>query len=498
MHANAAPVEPLIGLQTPRVENPISAASAASSTECIELAAAYGLVLDPWQCHVIRGALGERPDGRWAASRVGLSVPRQNGKNAVLEARHLFGLVLSDERLLIHSAHEVKTALEAFERIKSYFENFDDLGKLVARITVARGSEEIRMRDGRRLRFFARSKGGGRGFSPDALFLDEAQHLPEPAFAALLPSLSARPNPQLWFTGTPPTPDQDGAVFERQRTAALEGSQVHYWAEWSAEPDLDHDDVTALAQANPALGIRQTVDFAEAERADMTDEAYGRERLGKWDNVAAQYVISPDQWDRLKMESADPSSIGTVALGVDVAPNRSVTCISLAGYVEDLGDDLQPHTYSLVASTAHRDGVGWAVEYIASRWDRGDVRAVVIDTAGPAASLIEPLRARGVLVTTTGTQQYGAACGMFYDATTDNELRHAGQPALASAVAAARKRRMGESWAWNRKDATSDITPLVSSTLALYGLVAENIAKPKATPKGPRQPRTSNRMYAFN
>jgi hypothetical protein len=33
-------------------------------------------------------------------------------------------------------------------------------------------------------------------------------------------------------------------------------------------------------------------------------------------------------------------------------------------------------------------------------------------------------------------------------------------------------------WAWNRKDATSDITPVVAMTLALWGAQKDNVERP--------------------
>jgi hypothetical protein len=44
-------------------------------------------------------------------------VGRQNGKNAILEARELAGLFLLGEKLIIHTAHEQKTASEHFRRM---------------------------------------------------------------------------------------------------------------------------------------------------------------------------------------------------------------------------------------------------------------------------------------------------------------------------------------------------------------------------------------------
>ena len=107
----------------------------------VELAGLYGLVLDPWQQYVLRRGMRVEDDSdMWAASRVGLSVPRQNGKSALLVARELAALLLvPEEQLIIHSAHLVGTALEGFRNIKGLFENFDDLGRRVKRIREANG-----------------------------------------------------------------------------------------------------------------------------------------------------------------------------------------------------------------------------------------------------------------------------------------------------------------------------------------------------------------------
>ena len=74
-----------------------------------------GLFLDDWQQFVLRHALGERADGKWAAQTVGLTVGRQNGKGSILEARELAGLFLLGEQLIIHTAHLQKTATQHFQ-----------------------------------------------------------------------------------------------------------------------------------------------------------------------------------------------------------------------------------------------------------------------------------------------------------------------------------------------------------------------------------------------
>ena len=59
---------------------------------------------------------------------------------------------------------------------------------------------------------------------------------------------------------------------------------------------------------------------------------------------------------------------------------------------------------------------------------------------------------------------------MFYDSVIDSQdLRHLGTDELASALNGAKRRNLGDAWGWDRKNSAIDISPLVSSTLALYG-----------------------------
>ena len=457
-----------------------------SADDVRDLAAAYGLTLDPWQHGLSEAFLGEREDGRWASPLCGASIPRQNGKNGWIEARELAGLLLFGEQLIIHSAHEVKTALEAFRRIRSYFDNYDDLRQRVKRIRTTNGDEGIELLTGQRLRFMARSKSSGRGFSPDALILDEAQELGEDTFAAILPATSARPNPQIILLGTPPGPRNNGEVFKRLRTSALAGTDPNLaYAEHSADPEVDRDTAEAVAQANPSLGIRMSLETATRERAALSDDDYARERLGIWDTDAKAGVIPADHWSTLA--SDELTSDREVALAIDVAPDRATASVGLAGW---RSKDERPQ----VEVIRHAAGVAWVADYVAGVYTRQKVRAVVIDASGPAGSLIEPLRARGVLVTTTSAQQMAQACGGLYDAAMADGMRHIDQPQLNTALAAARKRSLGDAWAWHRKDST-DISPLVAVTLALWGLTSTSIATAK---KAPKAPAISHVMYGFN
>src|SRR5690606_17185262 len=110
-----------------------------SGVEAVELAASAGLVLDPWQEFVLTHGLGEQADGRWAAFKVSVWVPRQNGKGAIIEARELAGLCRFKERLDHHSAHEHKTAAEAYIRIKELIQSTPDVDRRVSKYWQANG-----------------------------------------------------------------------------------------------------------------------------------------------------------------------------------------------------------------------------------------------------------------------------------------------------------------------------------------------------------------------
>jgi hypothetical protein len=462
-----------IGAQRPRVSLRPVAPDGRDADDAVALSSAYGLVPDDWQAWTIRGWLSRKRDGKLAASRCGIAVPRQNGKNGILEIVELFKLVVLGRRIL-HTAHEVKTARKAFLRLCSFFENprqYPELAALVRDIRRTNGQEAIYLLNGGSIEFIARSKGSGRGFTVDDLVCDEAQELSEDALAALLPTISAAPSgdPQVILTGTPPAPSMSGDVWTRMRTAGIERKDKRLcWDEWSSEGAVDLDDIQQWISSNPALGGRLSLDVLKDEREAFDDDTFARERLGMWAGTNGTAVIDPITW----ASAADVSSVAIdrLALAVDVSPDRSVASISLAGQRADGMWHME--------LDEQRNGVGWLVPWLVARCSRNDIRAVVIDGMSPAASIIDDLRQHKIKVTTTAARDMAAACGTFYDGVMEGWLRHTDQPQVNAALSVARKRALQDAWAWNRKNATSDITPLVSCTLALWGAQSSTVTKP--------------------
>lgn len=447
----------------------------------IDLAAQCGLVLDEWQAETVRAGLAFGPDGKWAAEEVGECVPRQNGKNGTTETRQLAGLFLVEEfpilrsadPLAVHTAHLNDTAAEAFRRLELLIDASEELSGRVKRVSRANGKEAIEIKNGERIRYRARTKGGGRGYGGDDLYLDEAMFLPEFGYGALRPILSARPNPQIWYTGSAVDQEihDDGVVFARVRERGVEESDRRLvYFEWSLDferpddvPEETLSDPEAWAQANPALGIRILPETVDAERRSMASRSFIVERLGvgDWpDTDQAQHVIDMALWADL--EDVDSQPEFPVCFAFDVSPNRSRASISVAGRRQDGSTHVE---------LVERDvGTGWVVTELARLAAEHDCIPLRCDAKGPAASLIPELEKLGVQVEVVEASEMAQACGQFFDAVSQGTLHHLGQPEINSALKGAAQRPLGDAWAWSRRSSAVDISPLVASTLAFWGI----------------------------
>jgi hypothetical protein len=423
-----------------------------------DLAAGFGLCLDPWQENVLQAAMGERSDGTWAARQVAVSAPRQNGKSEIIVARALAGVLLFNEQTIIVSAHQQDTAREVFSRILDLIDQFPALERRVESVMRAVNREYIRFTSGQTIRFKARSTGSGRGFSCDCLLLDEAQILGSAAWSAILPTMSARPNPQAWLLGTPPTENDDGEVFERLRSIGLEGKEPRVaYLEWSADPDAAIDDPETWASANPAYGTRINHEAIATELASMGEEQFRMERLGIWPSLARHIpVLKASAWRNLQRDGP-AADTAPAALAVDMSHAMQ---ISVTGSWV-LGEAI--HVEEVWAG----DDVAAAVEWITAAAKRRI--PVLIDGFSPAAQMIPELSARGVKAKRTTAGDMTKGCLIFETRANAGTLSHSGQPQLAAAVAGARKRPIGDAggWGWDRRDATVTIHPLVAATLAL-------------------------------
>lgn len=484
------------GVQRPRVFTAPSYTSSAGQ-EAVELAAHAGLMLDNWQQFALHVGLGERPDGAWSAFEVAVNVARQNGKGGIIEARELAGLFLLGEKLILHSAHEFKTSIEAFRRIVALVTNTDSLRKRVKAIRRTTGEEAIELLTGQRLRFLARSGGSGRGFTGNCNILDEDMILGDDAMGALMPTMAAVKDPQVWYFGSAGigSPSVQLARLRRRALTAMERGEPDpslAYMEWSIDPHVDeclpgctdHDDPRSplsVAKANPALGYRLTLEHTERERLTMSTEIFARERLGVGAYPSEEgdtwQVIGEDAWRALADGTSKMSD--PVAFAVDTTPERSHSAICAAGRS---GEAVH------IEVVDHRPGTGWVVERLIELVEKWSPCAVVIDPGGPAGSLIPAVRKElerlGLpdLLIEPKTREVAGATGQFFDAVTEQAVVHLDQAPMATALAGADKRPVGDGWAWARRGVSVDISPLVGCTLAVWGHAERADVEPEGAP----------------
>jgi hypothetical protein len=420
------------------------------------------------------------PTGRSASFEFAAICSRQNLKTGLFKLAALGWLFLTDQRLVVWSAHEFRTAQEAFRDMIELIEGCPYLDRRVANIYRGNGDEAIELLGGQRLIFKARTKAGGRGLSGNKVVLDEAFALQPTHMGALLPTLAAQPDPQVLYGSSAGL--ADSAVLRSVRDRGRAGGDLSLsYAEWCDDlpgrceerrcehgldaPGCRLDDRRRWARANPAMGRTRsngtgiTETYIAAERRALPPAEFARERLGWWDEVHSTGPIPIDAWYARGRAEGRPA--GTVAFAVAAAyPDAEMCSIVVAGRNAD---------GQLLVQVVRRDRhSGWVLPELRRLRDEHKPCAIVIPPDGPAGALVGPLQAAGFeLVLPTNREQQQAAAALQAEVIGDAPtLRHYDQPELTAALQNARRHDIGDGWRWDR-NLTSD--PLEAAGLAAWG-----------------------------
>lgn len=471
------------------------------------MSARAGVPLDDWQELILESAMGERADLSWAAKRVGISVPRQNGKSQLMVARALAGALLFGEKKIVISAHQADTAREGFTKL---IEILDSDGNEWIRsrldpkygrggVMNAINREAVKFANGALIQFKARTLAGGRGFSSDCLLLDEAQRLGRAAWASINSTMSARANPQVWLLGTPPTHEDDGEVFESVRVAAIEGvSSSSAWIEWGL--DSEHPAYMAARSSlldsprewtpeieaacwwsNPAWNTRINHEVVMGEFETYTPEQFAQDRLGAWaSELRASRLITAAEWSATATVEA-PDGVRSFGVAFNIDGSR----MSLAGCVKH-GEGA--HIEVIDAMTGEIGaGIGPLADWLADRHRS----AVVIAISGQAgsAALEQALIDRGVprrMIHVLSAPEVFAANGMLYDAVRDRRVTHPAGKAtdhLERSVAVCDRKMRSKvtgAWGWAPTTDDGDETPLEAAGFAHWAIRTQKVKTGKA------------------
>ena len=448
--------------------------------DAAELVKAYGYELDPWQKNVIKDWLGRIAYDKFSSTTCCLSVPRQNGKNTLLEVRELYGLLTMGEKI-IHTAHQVNTAREAFLRLCRFFNNkscYPELARKVEVIRKGNGMEEIELNNGGRIKFTSRSNVGNLGFSVDVVVFDEAQALTDEQISVIMPVISASPNDnrQMIYTGTPPTVSMNGEVFGRLRKTAIEQTNAKMcWHEWSVEKlpskDTSINELVKLAyDVNPAMGRRLTEEFTRQEAMGMSLDGFSIMRLGWWSETQTFKAISEGLWNKTFIEPKDAPQDGLVTFGVKFAPDGSF--VSLAGCrCEDGG---KPHVELIIHEPLHT-GLNDIIEFLTNAERIENTAGIAMDGKNGQGALYNALASEYYreVIMIPSTKGCVDASAMFEQALFNEDITHTNgeageQNELTTSALNAIKRPMGRStdggWIYGGEDST----PIEAVALALW------------------------------
>lgn len=499
-----------LGSQVPRVANyPPYDFSAAP--EVIEHAKKAKLFLDPWQEFVLTHGLGQHLltsdeqailTGDWTAKKNSVWVPRQNGKGGIIEALELAWLFLPDMKVdeITHSAHEHKTSKKAYERMERLCRRTPSFHRQVLRYRQANGERMIILKDGRKLEYHTRSDTAVRGFSSPRLILDEAQEITEDQMAAIQPTVSAMPNWQMWFFGTPPRVD-DAWVYGLKADGESGVPRLAHF-DWGAALDLSKPEDRAKTAdpelwyaCNPALGIRIELETVEDEfKPSGLGAKFGRERLGIWmPRRDSADVIDFKQW--LQLHDPDSKRQGDISLGVDISVLRDWAAITVYGTRADALGHGQLVDY--------RPGIEWVIpslvkmfkelDPLAIGMGRGTYESLKVNlaTAGIKLPRDPDKPKRGDLLVMNAVDM-AAGCGQLIDAVRQAAFRVVPAPQLDEAVAGAVTRQSGDTIAWARKDSAAEISPVASFSAARFTHLTRLLTARKRSPAPPMPPAVAN------
>jgi phage terminase large subunit-like protein len=247
---------------------------------------------------------------------------------------------------------------------------------------------------------------------------------------------------------------------------AGERSGVCYF-EWSAGDNDDPDDPETWWGCMPALGFTVSESVIKTDHDALQPDEFARAYLNRR-TAGGRPVIDAGMWAACRR--TDSQVAGTPAFAIDVTPDRSYSAIAVCGWRGDGSTHVEV--------VQHSPGTDWVVQRLLELHRRWVPWPVVVDPASPAGSLLVDLASLAIRTETVGAREYAQACGQFYDAVVEHKVAHLDQPVLNLAVGAARKRVLGDAWAWARK-VGGDVSPLVAVTLARWGLVKQGQGSPQ-------------------
>lgn len=409
--------------------------------------------------------------GRFAYRDVTVTEPRQSGKTS-----KLLSLAIWRASVFARQFGRQRVAYSAQSGFDARRKMLDDwlpvlegceLGALIRNVRRASGHEAFQFHGGSMIEPIANTLGSGHGKVLDLALLDEAfDDSDDRREQAMVPAMATRAGGQLWVTSTAGTED---AFYLRRKVetgrrlvdAGVTRGSAYF--EWSADDDLDLDDESTWGTFMPALG--HTIDPDAVRHAHLTMSAaeFARAFANRWTRTD-DAVIPLAAWTACRDPGAAPA--GDLTVAVDAPPDHA-SCVIVCASNDDGGP--------VVELIERRPGQAWVIDRLRELREHHPVRSIVVHAGGPAGTLAFELERHfgGDTVLATDTDMTVAA-GIFYERVLDGGLRVRPNELLDDAVAGARQRKRGDAFTWARRSPSTDLSPLVAASLAVWRAVSGN------------------------
>jgi hypothetical protein len=452
---------------TPRTDRPTAGHEAARIAELL------GHAFLPWQQQVMDVALeyeldGDYPGGRRFAYReIDYGTPRQSGKSfwSLVKVIHR-SLMMGESQATVYT---MQTGSDAARRlVDEWVPAIEEspLAPALMQVRRSMGSELVRLRTRSTIEILRSGKSAGHGRTLDEAHVDEAMHdSDDRREQATVPAMITRANAQLIVTSTAGT---DESIYWRRKVA--EGRRlvedgvtedIAYF-EWSVPDDADVYDDNVLREFHPALGRTQQLGAIRHAARTMSEHEYRRAICNQWTR-SDDKVIDWGAWVECRDSTAE---IGNdLVLAVDMNKERSGASIAAASW--------HPDGSVNVELIERHDGISWIVPRMVELRDRHNPTKIVLDGGGPIGALLPEMSRAGLDLDPLKSGDLPKACGAFYDRVMARTLHVRPSDQLDDAVSGAAKWVRGDGFIWRRQTTTSDISPLMCATLAVWGIAGE-------------------------
>jgi hypothetical protein len=417
-----------------------------------------------WQRYVsdVSGELDDNGLRRYLTCVV--IVPRQQGKTTWVQAKLTHSTRRSPGRSAIYGAqHRDAAKYKLLDEFADGVLAVNPLYRNAYRPRRSNGSEHIRWIDAAAARSIiliiaSNDKAGHSLTKVDDAVLDEAYaHRDLTIVNGVMPTLTHAEDPQLTVVSTVGEGD-DGLLQHYQeigQASLTDPDTTVAYFEWSADDDADRDDEAVWWQVMPGLGELVTVDRIRAMRESMAAAEFDRAYLCRRPRMVDTSDVDLEAFADCYRPDTVPAR--PIVLAVDLALDRSHATIAAAGPIED----------RVAVAIERRPGTSWVVDELQRLVANGGIAAIYADRRAGCGGIIDTAAGRGLSIGDIQSADLVSHIGTTVDELAARRLEHTGHPALTEAVQAAKKRPLGDAFAWSKMATPVDIAPLNAMCLAV-------------------------------